>query len=127
MMLSIIVLAAVAVMYPIVSATINKPTYAASISQANLLKQGAYVLMTANVKNIGSGDLNAYCVIIDRSLNEYPCQGGARLLGPGDTVAFIFESTDEGSSFMVGTSYKIRVFDTQHGLLNEVTIFCNGR
>jgi len=126
-MLSIIVLAAVAVMYPIVSATINKPTYAASISQANLLKQGAYVLMTANVKNIGSGDLNAYCVIVDKSLNEYACQGRTRSLGPGDTAAFIFESTDEGSSFMVGTSYKIRVFDTQRGLLNEVTIFCNGR
>jgi hypothetical protein len=127
MMLCVIVLAVVAVMYPIVSATMNKPTYAASISQANLLKQGSYVLMTANVKNIGSGDLNAYCVIMDEALNEYPCQGESRFLMPGEHAAFVFESKTDGSSFMVGMSYKIRVYDTQRGLLNEVTIFCNGR
>jgi len=127
MMLCAIVLAVVAVMYPIVSATMNKPTYAASISQANLLKQGTYVLMTANVKNIGSGDLNAYCVITDDASNEYRCQGESRFLVPGEHAAFIFESKTDGSSFMVGMSYKIRVYDAQRGLLNEVTIFCNGR
>lgn len=125
-LLCTVALAAVAVMYPIVASAFNQPTYAASISQVNLLKQDDYVLMTTNVKNTGSGEIRIYCVIMDDSLNEYSC-GPTQYLAPGQSTAFVYESDSNGDAFLVGVSYRIRVYDTNNGLLNEVSIFCGGR
>ncbi|MDH7556754.1 MAG: hypothetical protein QHG94_07450 [Candidatus Methanosuratincola sp.] len=90
------------------------------------MKQDNYVLLIVNVKNTGSSTLNLQCILYDSGMNPYTA-GGAQVVQPHGTASFVFESSELGSNFLVGTEYRIDVNDANYGRMAEVRVFCMGR
>lgn len=121
-----ITLAAVAVLSPLISSRLSAPVTSIAVTKATLVKQDDYVLLVVNVKNTGSSALNLRCTLYDSDLSPCPV-GDVKTVPPKGTASFEFESTDQGSKFLVGYEYLVEVADTSFGRMAEVRVFCAGR
>lgn len=121
-----ITIVAVAAMSPLISSRLSSPVSSAAVTKAVLVKQDNYVLLIVNVKNTGSSTLNLRCVLYDSNMNAYSV-GDAQVVQPHGTASFVFESSQLGSKFLVGTEYRIDINDANYGRMAEVRVFCMGR
>ncbi|MBC7127959.1 MAG: hypothetical protein H5T32_07105 [Candidatus Methanosuratus sp.] len=121
-----IAIVAVAAMSPLISSRLSSPVSSVAVTKAVLLKQDNYILLVVNVKNTGSSTLNLQCILYDSEMNPY-CAGDAQVVQPHGTTSFVFESSELGGNFLVGTEYRIDINDANYGRMAEVRVFCMGR
>lgn len=126
MLLVGIVLAGVIIVYPMVSATMSAPIYSVGVISTSLIRQGNYIILSANLKNTGSISLSLNCTLYDSARRTYQASPAPLNLSPTESGSFQYESNTTGSNFIVGNEYQMIIVDSA-GYTAEVGVICIGR